>query len=271
MSSSDDDALGWPALGGIALAMVSLPAHLWRLYVEYLWDPAPGSWVSRTAYTFRILAYLMIAPFCLLTLVDVTSYVIARTLGVVETTRASTDDKVAITIEELASAGVSAGAVRGSDVGEDEEESGRKNAGDAQFNMKIELDGTQHQQAPSSLSPQAGPSAYFFNPSEEKNLDLSGANILSPAVSRQGSPGVERRRRELAPVMISEDRVGGEHDADGYFEDGSASASASTDSFAVVDHEPLVASDAEASSSTGLRRRAGVSEENAGTQVQQQQ
>lgn len=74
-SSSSSDAtvtaLGWPALGlgGIALAMVSLPAHLWRLYVEYLWDPAPGSWVSRTASTFRILAYFMIAPFCILTLV----------------------------------------------------------------------------------------------------------------------------------------------------------------------------------------------------------
>lgn len=85
-SSSSSDAtvtataLGWPALGlgGIALAMVSLPAHLWRLYVEYLWDPAPGSWVSRTAYTFRILAYFMIAPFCILTLVVRSLFVALR-------------------------------------------------------------------------------------------------------------------------------------------------------------------------------------------------
>lgn len=71
-SASDDINLSglsaWPALGGVALAMVSLPTRLWHLYVEYLWDPAPGSWVSRTAYTFRILAYFVIAPFVLLTL-----------------------------------------------------------------------------------------------------------------------------------------------------------------------------------------------------------
>lgn len=148
-------------------------------------------------------------------------------------------------------------------------------SGDAQYKMKIELDGSQ-QQAPSSSASQAGPPAYFFSPTEEKNLDLSGANILSPAVSRQGSPGVERRRRELPP--LSEDRVGGGHDgaasddADACSgsgcEDGNASAS--TDSFAVVDHEPL-ASDAGASSGAGLRRRAAVSEESAGTRVQQQQ
>lgn len=154
---------------------------------------------------------------------------------------------------------------------------GRDRDSDAQYKMKIELDGSQ-QQAPSSSASQAGPPAYFFSPTEEKNLDLSGANILSPAVSRQGSPGVERRRRELPP--LSEDRVGGEHDgaasddADACSgsgcEDGNASAS--TDSFAVVDHEPL-ASDAGAgaSSGAGLRRRAAVSEESAGTRVQQQQ
>lgn len=149
---------------------------------------------------------------------------------------------------------------------------GRDRDSDAQYKMKIELDGSQ-QQAPSSSASQAGPPAYFFSPTEEKNLDLSGANILSPAVSRQGSPGVERRRRELPP--LSEDRVGGGHDgaasddADAYgCEDGNASAS--TDSFAVVDHEPL-ASDAGASSGAGLRRRAAVSEESAGTRVQQQQ
>lgn len=149
---------------------------------------------------------------------------------------------------------------------------GRDRDSDAQYKMKIELDGSQ-QQAPSSSASQAGPPAYFFSPTEEKNLDLSGANILSPAVSRQGSPGVERRRRELP--SLSEDRVGGGHDgaasddADAYgCEDGNASAS--TDSFAVVDHEPL-ASDAGASSGAGLRRRAAVSEESAGTRVQQQQ
>jgi hypothetical protein len=40
-----------------------------------------------------------------------------------------------------------------------------------------------------------GPTAFFFNPSEEHNLALSGANIFSPAASRQNSPPLERRKR----------------------------------------------------------------------------
>ena len=198
---------------------------------------------------------------------DVTSYVIARTLGVVETTLASTNDKVTIAIEELAAVGVAAGAGRGSDV-DSEDEGGEKadtsGGGERRFEMKIELDGTQ--QAPASDA--SGPPAYFFSPTEEKNLDLSGANILSPAVSRQGSPGVERRRRELAPVsedvlLAGPDRAAAAAAVADVGEEGYASAS--TDSFAVVEHEQPV-SDAGPAPDSGLRRRVGVSEENAATQ-----
>ena len=204
---------------------------------------------------------------------DVTSYVIARTLGVVETTLASTNDKVTIAIEELAAVGVAAGAGRGSDV-ESEDEGGEKadtsGGGERRFEMKIELDGTQ--QAPASDA--SGPPAYFFSPTEEKNLDLSGANILSPAVSRQGSPGVERRRRELAPVsedmlLAGPDRAAGSGAAAAVADVGEEGyASASTDSFAVVEHEQPV-SDAGPAPDSGLRRRVGVSQENAATQYQQ--
>lgn len=198
---------------------------------------------------------------------DVTSYVIARTLGVVETTLASTNDKVTIAIEELAAVGVAAGAGRGSDVGSEDDEGGEEadtSGGERRFEMKIELDGTQ--QAPASDA--SGPPAYFFSPTEEKNLDLSGANILSPAVSRQGSPGVERRRRELAPVsedvlLAGPDRAAAATAVADVGEEGYASAS--TDSFAVVEHEQPV-SDAGTAPDTGLRRRLGVSEENAATQ-----
>lgn len=171
-----------------------------------------------------------------------------------------------------------AGAVRGSDVGSEEEEGeGRRtsadgrdsdNLNDAQFKMKIELDGTQTPQQPHPQAP-SDPPAYFFSPTEENNLDLSGANILSPAASRQGSPGVERRTRELPPVSetttatTARGGVGAkanavDADADADADDASGSTSAaSTDSFAVVEHEQPA----------GLRRRAGVSEAQSGVQA----
>ncbi|KAL6300433.1 hypothetical protein BKA93DRAFT_801602 [Sparassis latifolia] len=74
---------------------LSVPGTLWRLYLEYLWDYHSASWVASVAYTFRVLAFLSIAPFVLLTLLDVASYVIARTLGVVDDTKASTSPAAA--------------------------------------------------------------------------------------------------------------------------------------------------------------------------------
>ncbi|KAI0031742.1 hypothetical protein K488DRAFT_86530 [Vararia minispora EC-137] len=50
-------------------------------YADTLVHYAPDSWVASTASTFRVLAFLTILPVILLTLLDVTSYVIARTLG----------------------------------------------------------------------------------------------------------------------------------------------------------------------------------------------
>ena len=48
--------------------LLAFPERLWRLYVDHLWNVQPGSWVARTASTFQLLAYLVITPFVLLTL-----------------------------------------------------------------------------------------------------------------------------------------------------------------------------------------------------------
>ncbi|KAG2096937.1 hypothetical protein BD769DRAFT_1677884 [Suillus cothurnatus] len=81
------------------LSFSSTPRLLWNAYIEYLWNPRPGSWVSQVAYSFRILAFLLILPVVILTLLDITSYVIARTLGIVDDVKASTSDQPVVTAE----------------------------------------------------------------------------------------------------------------------------------------------------------------------------
>jgi hypothetical protein len=46
----------------------SIPSTLWDYYVRYLWYYNPDSIVARIAYTFRILALLLIMPAVILIL-----------------------------------------------------------------------------------------------------------------------------------------------------------------------------------------------------------
>lgn len=142
------------------MSVLSAPVVLWQSYVEHLWHYQPGSWVHSAASSFRILAFLVIAPFILLTLLDVTSYVIARTLGVIDDTKASTS--------ETGSA---------SEIG----------------TPSIVI---QHDTAPNTLSaPTTTPSSSFFRHPlvEEGNLKLSGVGMFSPAPSQPPSPTMSRR------------------------------------------------------------------------------
>ncbi|KAI0256273.1 hypothetical protein BJV78DRAFT_1278799 [Lactifluus subvellereus] len=61
--------------------ILAVPAYLWNGYIVYLWNYDSNSWVATIAYVFRILAIIAILPTLVLSLLDVTSYVIARTLG----------------------------------------------------------------------------------------------------------------------------------------------------------------------------------------------
>ncbi|KAH8993257.1 hypothetical protein EDB86DRAFT_2830189 [Lactarius hatsudake] len=60
---------------------VIAPPYLWDWYIDYLWNYDHDSWVATIAYGFRVWAILSILPTVILCLLDVTSYVIARTLG----------------------------------------------------------------------------------------------------------------------------------------------------------------------------------------------
>ncbi|KAL1673758.1 hypothetical protein EV122DRAFT_282671 [Schizophyllum commune] len=81
-------------LASLPGTLAALPGTLWRLYVEYLWNYDANSWVAHAAYSMRVMAVLLMLPITVLTMLDIASYVIARTLGVIDDTRASTSDKL---------------------------------------------------------------------------------------------------------------------------------------------------------------------------------
>ncbi|KAI0789111.1 hypothetical protein C8Q75DRAFT_703073, partial [Abortiporus biennis] len=166
----------------------STPLILWDLYIEYLWNYEEGSWVNSIASYFRILAFLLIAPFVLLTLLDVVSYIIARTLGVIDDTKASTSY-----IEVLPeSSSPSVGSEAPSILIQDESSSDS-------VSMK---DGGE-------ITPMRQQSVGF--PGEGGNLKLSGVGVFSPAPSQPPSPTLSRKDLSLHmshQVPRKEDSIG---------------------------------------------------------------
>ena len=49
-------------------SILSASLYLWDLYITYLWNYKPGTWVYRIAQTSWILAFMVITPFIILTL-----------------------------------------------------------------------------------------------------------------------------------------------------------------------------------------------------------
>ncbi|KAI5123059.1 hypothetical protein M0805_000494 [Coniferiporia weirii] len=265
-----------PTPAGVSLPLpLAIPAHLWRLYLDHLWHHQPNSWVASAASTFQLLACLVIVPFALLSLLDVTSYIIARTLGVVETTRASTSDKCLLDVY----GGVDGEGTDGEPISEPEDtahpsvlitpapgggghvQAPQQAGGDEEMSLSPDDGGgvggataiatsaaastpmprfaskisIPAAQLPQALRTRGEPEACFFSPSDERNLALSGALFLSPAPSRQGSPTLERRR--LQPVS------------------GAGLAPGDSESFTTLGGESETD---EGNSLSGLRRRGGV-------------
>ncbi|KAJ7594309.1 hypothetical protein C8J56DRAFT_926441 [Mycena floridula] len=136
----------------------SVPLFLWELYIEHLCNFSANSWVAKVAYTFRVLAVLLILPFLILGLLDIASYGIARSLGVIDLSEASTSDKATV------------------------------HDSDAPVILI-------HSAASESEKTTDNPSdhAYHFT-SESGNLKLSGVGVFSPASSRPASPTLSRRQ-----------------------------------------------------------------------------
>ncbi|KAF6763110.1 hypothetical protein DFP72DRAFT_523777 [Ephemerocybe angulata] len=136
----------------------SYPGLVWSYYLSYLWNYERDSWVARIANASRILAFLLCLPTLILALVDVSAYVIARTLGVVDDVKASTSDKVTQVQTPFI-------RVEGSDAADGTPEG--------------EVSAPQH------------PKEFFAT---DNNLKLSGVDILSPAATRPSSPVLARRK-----------------------------------------------------------------------------
>ncbi|PFH53838.1 hypothetical protein AMATHDRAFT_45291 [Amanita thiersii Skay4041] len=81
----------------------SYPAFLWKFYLDNLWYYSPESWVAKTANTARVLAILVALPIVILGLLDIASYGIARTLGVIDDVKASTSDVASVHVDHTTS------------------------------------------------------------------------------------------------------------------------------------------------------------------------
>ncbi|KAH9839483.1 uncharacterized protein C8Q71DRAFT_514218 [Rhodofomes roseus] len=200
------------------MSILSAPASLCDLYVEYLWNYQSGSWVDKAASMFRVLAFLSILPFVILTLLDVTSYVIARTLGVIDDTKASTSETGSVPIEA--------------------------------DTPTIVI----HPESPPSTQTTltTPPPTYFRGPLEEEgNLELSGVGMFSPVPSQPPSPTISRRELGSHMHNISEERMDEGIHALHADRPASRASSSGDSSFAMLDQE----SSAEDAPVT-LRRRA---------------
>ncbi|PPQ68428.1 hypothetical protein CVT24_004849 [Panaeolus cyanescens] len=165
------------------ISPASIPATLWALYVEYLWNYESDSWVARIAYSCRILAFLISLPIIILGLLDIASYGIARTLGVIDDVKASTSDKVAVdippTIRVDAPDSLSGDSLDSSWIS-DGFGSGSGSTSTGQL---------------SALSEATKPDVFYAE--EDNNLKLSGVGVFSPAASQPPSPTISRHHLPL--------------------------------------------------------------------------
>jgi len=168
----------------------SIPRLLWEYYLEYLWFYDDGSWVARIASTFRVLAFLLIIPMTGISLLDITSYLIARTLGIVDDVKASTSDKGTIHNKEgMPSLDLPSLDLR--DVSTDSTPSSGAVSDVPITTTKSDRLKPPSKERRSTQQPHVPPQAFFA--SEDMQLKISGEGVFSPAVSQPSSPTITRR------------------------------------------------------------------------------
>ncbi|EJD02877.1 uncharacterized protein FOMMEDRAFT_156239 [Fomitiporia mediterranea MF3/22] len=236
-SQNHEDAGFFGSVVGGAYLLLAIPAWLWHLYVEYLWNWDEHPWIISAAATFKLVAILVITPFAMLSMLDVGAYVIARTLGVVETTRASTSDikhapatypdsdgsesemvhveTPPVRVDDADVADATARDVRNVssapevDVTAASPSSARTSPTKSRLKSRfdvgltIPIPQTRYTHFGKAMQGGDGPEAEacFFSPSDERQLELSGALLSSPTPSRQASPPHERRPR-VQPLNV---------------------------------------------------------------------
>ncbi|KAG7098739.1 hypothetical protein E1B28_000649 [Marasmius oreades] len=186
----------------------SFPRLLWSYYVDYLWNYHPESNVARVASVFRILALVLILPILVLSLLDVSSYVIARTLGIVDDVKASTSDRKTLhTMHPPPSIRVDSPKTDDTMIAS----STTVLVGGGGTPQSLALASSQSSlAAPEATSPDASPPEYFT--SEGNNLKLSGFDVFSPAPSQPPSPTLSRQQLppdlQMSPVyQVPQDQL----------------------------------------------------------------
>jgi len=123
----------------------------------------------------RVLAIICALPVVILGLLDIVSYGIARTLGIIDDVKASTSDKGIIT----ARGEIPVIYVNGKRSLSDSDSDHESTADDTE----VECEGT--------LRAVSQPKAFYA--SESGGLKLAGADVFSPAISEPPSPTISRK------------------------------------------------------------------------------
>ncbi|KAI9511177.1 hypothetical protein F5148DRAFT_1374003 [Russula earlei] len=188
---------------------------IWNLYIDYLWNYDSNSSVATIAYIFRIWAILAILPTLALALLDVTSYVIARTLG---DPTASTSHKSSFATQPIQNFDLKV-----ADAAHHGPPSPTNLAIPCPIPIKVTPPQDNKDKGPPSSSssvtppvpapvPAPGartPSAFFVDGEEVSEDDgaarLAGVGVFSPVASMPGSPVASRRGRLPEREGTSED------------------------------------------------------------------
>jgi len=173
------------------ISFSSVPFTLWHYYLQYLWYYDSSSWVARISSTIRVLAFLLVLPVVILGMLDISSYVVARTLGVVDAVEASTTDKPVVTRLTIPSIHI-----------EDTSSSSSPLADSATSTADVtppDLSRSEDDDGSNGFADLSGLDDSLFS-----NERLSGVGVFSPATSRPSSPILSRCR----PIRESKSRGG---------------------------------------------------------------
>ncbi|KAI0305453.1 hypothetical protein B0F90DRAFT_1666351 [Multifurca ochricompacta] len=219
-------------------SILAVPSSIWNWYIHYLWNYDNNSWVATIAYGFRIWAILAILPTLILGLLDVTSYVIARTLG---DPTASTSHKSSFATVLSKSESESNDATLAASP---TEEKLILAASPVAVDPKIQIPAT----------PTRSPTFFVDGDCDDDGAArLSGVGVFSPIASAPGSPTASRRNfledseKEERQGSTSDSETGSARDVpceDGHSNEHSLSGSLVTggstsgeSSFALLDRE----------------------------------
>ncbi|QRV79434.1 hypothetical protein RhiJN_07449 [Ceratobasidium sp. AG-Ba] len=147
-------------------------------FVPDIVAPHPNSWVAFIASIFRVMAYIVLSPIIILTLVEIAAYVVARTLG------------WSLDADQQADSGGIQKVKEAPILDPPTPKPGVKPEGTGPAPPQIRL--------PSSPPPTFPTDLRFTTPGEA-NYELSG--LFSPPISRAGSPRLSRRARSSSASM----------------------------------------------------------------------